>query len=121
MANRGYIESLLSPLPLDLRKPFTDLFRYLLKDLRFGQVVSGDPAENFGGGFFTTTTPAVANTEFTIAHSFGRTPYVVIPVLPLNVVNATLVPLTVSRAADANRVYLKSSAQTATVYVYMEG
>jgi hypothetical protein len=43
------------------------------------------------------------------------------PVLPLDTVNAKIVRLQVSRAADANRIYLKSPDTDAAVYFYLEG
>jgi hypothetical protein len=50
----------------------------------------------------------------------GRVPYVLIPVLSLDSVNQTLPDLTVSRAADASRFYLKSSSTSAAIAVMVE-
>lgn len=96
-------------------------FKYILRDIRFGRVTTGKAATNFSGGFFSGTTPSVANQEFTIPHTFGSPPYLLLPVLPVDTVNASMVRLTVSRVADASNVYLKSPETSQTVFVYLEG
>ena len=106
---------------LGLRRIFKTIFQYTLRDLRFGRAEDAQPSKNFGGGFYTVTTPAAAGTEFSISHGFGRTPYLLIPVLPLNTPSATIVPVTVSRAADEGKVYLTSTAASAVLTVYLEG
>jgi hypothetical protein len=123
MADLGLIESELRALPTDVQPTFLRIFRAILPDLRFGHPTGDtkDPSENFGAGFFAVTTPGVANTEFTIPHGFGRTPYLVVPVLPLDQVNAQIVPLKVTRVADDKRVYLSSSVVNATITVFVEG
>lgn len=123
MADFGNVDVMLASLPdSDQRKLFSAVFKYILKSgLRFGRAIAGDATENFGGGFFKATTPAVANEEFTVVHSFGRKPYLLIPVLPLDTVNAKIVRLQVSKAADATRIYLKSPDTDAAVYFYLEG
>lgn len=128
MADIGTIETYLAGLDSNdprvrdqNRKILKAIFEYMLKDLRFGRSIHQDPSKNFGGGFFKGTTDAVANTEFSIEHTFGRTPYLLIPVLPLDTVGARIVPLEVSKAADSSKVYLKSSETSKTVYVYIEG
>lgn len=65
------------------------------------------------------TTHATADTEFSIAHGLGQVPTLVIPVLPLDVGNQ-LVPLVVTRAPDASRVYLRSSSTGAPISLYLE-
>lgn len=76
---------------------------------------------NVGGHWYETTTHATPGTEFTIAHGFGRTPYLLFPVLPLDIDGAQLVPLTVSRVADEKRIYLTSSVGSANIIVGVEG
>jgi hypothetical protein len=132
MASEGNVDAMLTA----IQDPATQLtlkgiFRYVLSNIAFGrataggggvsQVSSAAPAENFPGGFFKGTTAAVANREFTVAHNFGRSPYLLIPVLPLDQIGAQLVPLTVTRAADASYVYLKSGVVSAPIFVYVEG
>jgi hypothetical protein len=107
------------------------VFRYLLSTLAFGRATAGGgvsaastavPSVNFLGGFtMPVTTPATANREFTIPHSFGRAPYLLIPVMPLDQVGASTVRLTVSRPADAANVYLKSPEVNQSIFVYLEG
>jgi hypothetical protein len=121
MADLGNVELMLAGLPDAVKRIMQGVFKYILKDIRFGRCVAGDPSQNMGGGFFTGTTASVANVEFTIAHSFGRTPYLCIPVLPLNTVNAKIVRLRVTRAADANRMYFDSPDVDSAVYLYVEG
>lgn len=121
MATPSYVDTLLGGLPIDQRRVWKSVWDYVLGNLRFGHAEDGTPSENFPAGFYTATTPAIANTEFSIKHGFGKAPYLLIPVLPLDVVNATIVPLTTSRAADNARVYLKSSASSAPITVFLEG
>lgn len=122
MADYGFIESTLAGIEdRELRRVLGAAFRYILKDIRLGRAKDGEQAVNFGGGFFTATTPAVANTEFAIEHTFGRPPYLLIPVLPLDQVGATIIPLRVERAADDRKVYLSSSETRQPVVVYLEG
>jgi hypothetical protein len=123
MASLSLVEGEIRSLPEALRPGLLRIFRAILPDLRFGHPTgdTSDPSTNFGAGFFAVTTPAVANTEFTIPHGFGRTPYLVVPVLPLDQVNAQIVPLKVTRVADDKRVYLSSSVASATLTVLIEG
>src|SRR3990167_485230 len=121
MADMGYIESHLAGLSDQaLRKILKSIFEYLLKDVRFGRAEDGEPSKNFGAGFFAATTASVAGTEFSIEHTFGRTPYLLIATLPLDKVGAKIVPLEVSKAADAAKGYLKSTVVDAPIYCYLE-
>lgn len=121
MADFGYITREVASLPKELRPSFLRIFQAILRDLRLGHPADATAATNFGGAFYEFTTPATPGDTFTIAHQFGRAPYLAIPVLPLDTVNATLVPLTVQRAADEKRIYLTSSVASATGIVYLEG
>ena len=105
---------------LSIQRILKSVFRDAVTS-RIGRVVTGKAATNLSGGFFSGTTPAVANQEFSIAHSFGSPPYLLLPVLPVDTLNASIVRLTVSRVADANNVYLKSPETSQTVFVYLEG
>lgn len=120
MAKASYVEALAGGLDSTLRRALRAIFDYVLRNLRFGRYEASKPSENFQAYFYTATTDAVANTEFSIAHSLGRTPYLLIPVLPLDVVNAQIVPLKVTKAADAQRVYLSSSTTSAVIHVLIE-
>lgn len=123
MADLGFIRSKIAALPAELRPIFTDIFTIVLKDLRLGHPTGSqpDPLTNFGGGFFQGTTASIANDEFTIAHGFGRTPYLAWPVLPLDQVGTRTVDLAVTRAADNKRIYLSSSVVSAPITVVVEG
>jgi hypothetical protein len=120
MATPGYIDSLLGGLEADLRVALKRIFDYVLRNLRFGPVAHSVRTENFQAYYYTATTPATANEEFSIAHGLGRVPYVLLPVLSLDSINQSLVPLSVSRAADASRFYLKSSSTSAAIAVMVE-
>jgi hypothetical protein len=122
MADLGYIESQLTGIADPaLRKVLLSVFKYLLKDVRFGRAEDAEASVNFGGGFFEGTTPATPNEEFSIEHSFGRPPYLLIPVLPLDAIGANIVPLQMERAADSRKIYLSSSVASANFVVYVEG
>lgn len=123
MADLGFISSELQALPPDLRVILLRVFTSILTDIRLGHPKGEqpDPMKNLGGGFFAGTTAAIANTEFSIAHGFGRVPYLALPVLPLDQVGSKLVPLTVTRAADDKRVYFSSSVTSAPITLAVEG
>ena len=55
-------------------------------------------------------------------HGLGRIPYLAVPTLDVSAVGAKLPILSVSRAADAQRVYFKADAgSTGAVFsVYLE-
>ena len=124
MADLGIIESELRGISdVTLRRILTRVVRLIVPDTRFGHPTgkANDPMKNMGGGFFAATTPALADTEFSIAHNFGRVPYLAIPVLPLDQVGARVVDLTVTRGADDKRIYLSSSVTDAPVILAVEG
>jgi len=119
VASKGYIEQLLNGMPYEQRRPLLTAFNYLLDNLRLGLRSDRTRAENLQGYRYDVTTHADANTEFSFAHGLGSAPYLLVPVLPLES-GAQLVPLTVSKAPDGERVYLKSSSTGASVSVYIE-
>lgn len=123
MADLGSLESELGGLEPGLKKVLTRLLRQLVPDIRFGHPTGNakDPMKNIGGAFLSGTTHATPNTEFSIAHNFGRVPYWLMPGLPLDQVGAQIVPLTVTRAADDKRIYLSSSVASAAITVAVEG
>lgn len=120
MATSSYVASLLGGVEQGLKRALTFAFEYVLRNLRFGRADDQSASENFQGYFYSATTHATANTEFSVAHSLGQTPYLVIPVLPLDAVGAKIVPLTVTRAADDVRIYLSSSVESAPITLYVE-
>lgn len=120
MADIGGIESEFGGIASDIKKACVAAFRYLLNNLTLGAPDEGRRAKNFQWYWFSGTTPAVANTEFSIAHGLQKVPNVILPVLPVLQVGAQMVPLQVTRAADANRVYLRSSSTSAAIVVLIE-
>lgn len=98
----------------------SDIFRTLLRTLRFGRV-DASASENFKGVFLTGTTASVANTEFTIAHGLVRPPHLLIAVAPLTAAGGKIVRLTVTQPADGQRIYLSSPDTSAPITVYVEG
>lgn len=121
MADLGYIQRELGSLPRDLRPTLQRIFQAILKDLRLGHPADATASTNFGAAFYEGTTPATPGETFTIRHQFGRAPYLLLPVLPLDTDGAQIVPMTVQRAADENRVYLTSTVANAPFIVLLEG
>lgn len=120
MASAGYVDRLLTAVETGLQRVLKEVFRYILTSLRFGPFEHQTRCENFQAYYLEGTTPATANQEFSIVHGLSRAPYLVVPVMPLNAVGARIVPLEVSRAADATRIYLKSSVASAPITVIIE-
>lgn len=122
MASRDALFGEIGSLPQPLRAPMQRILTLLTK-MRFGHPtdeVRSVPT-NFDGAFLQGTTPAIANEDFTIAHGLPSAPYLLVPVLTLDVEGAQLVPLTVTRVADAKRIYLSSSAASAPFCCLVEG
>lgn len=117
MASKGYLETFLNALPSDYRYPLRQALFYVMDNWRIG---TGRRAENAQWYRVTSTTASVANTEFSIAHGIGSAPTQLIPIVDLSDVNSQLVPLQVSRAADAERVYLKSTSTSAVFTCLLE-
>lgn len=117
------IESKLQGLPEALRQPLKEIFTELTRNLRYGHPLGEqpDPCMNFAAGFFTGTTAAIANDEFSIAHNFGRVPYLAFPILALDTVGSTTPVLRVTRAADDKRVYLSSPTVNTDLVLVIEG
>jgi len=117
MANAGYIATLLNGLDSDVKRVLVPAFDYLQNNWRLGTGVRATNAQWYR---VESTTASVAGTEFSIKHGLGVAPTTLIPVLDVGAVGAQLVPLAVSRAADAERVYLTSSSTSAAFIAYLE-
>lgn len=117
MADKGYVDNLLNALDDQIRYPIRSAIWYLMDNWRLG---TGTRAKNAQLYRYTSTTASVANTEFSVTHGLPAAPATLIPILDLTTVGAQLVPLTVSRAPDASRVYLKSSSTSAVVTFFLE-
>lgn len=118
MASLGYIKSLLNTLPNEVRKALEPAFQHLIVD---GYSLGGGrKATNFNWYSFESTTAGTANEEFSILHGLNQIPSQIIPVLDLNTVGSQIVPLEVSKAPDAHRIYLKSTSTGAPFKIYVE-
>ena len=124
MATVGHVETLCGGIDSAVRKAIVASFTYVLKNIRWGRPGEIDEqvmAENISAVFLHGTTPAIANTEFSIEHGLATTPYLLIPVLDLQTVGSSVVRLTVAQAPDMRRVYLKSPDTSAPFTVLVEG
>lgn len=121
MARAALIDTITGGLDPDLRRVLKQIFEYVLGNLRLGQPINQERAENLQAYFYDVVTPATPGTEFSIQHNLGIAPYLLLPVLPLQSVNAQIVPLRVTKLADANRIYLSSTVASASVTVLVEG
>jgi hypothetical protein len=122
MARASFVETQLGGVESGLKRALKSIFDYVLSNLRFGPVIPNTRTENFTGRYYTGTTHTTPDTEFSVKHEFqGLKPYLLIPVLDLTAVNGVLPQLTVTRAADRERVYLKSPVAGATFTFYLEG
>lgn len=121
MAAIGYLESLLNTLPAEIRRVLTAFSREAFTALRFGAPSADAVAcENLGGHLVPYVTSSTANREVAVAHKLGRIPRLGFQVFALNTVNATGPVLTVSRAADATYLYVKSATTSASGWLYVE-
>lgn len=120
MADSSYVKSIVGSLSADVKKALDLAFTYVLGNLRFGAVEHQTRATNFQAYWLTGVTSSNTLEEFTIAHGMGRTPMVAFPVLPLDQVGAQAVTLQISRAADAQRIYLKSASTSVAFAVLVE-
>lgn len=117
MASIGYVKTLLNRLPADQRPIWEAIVDEIMRQARIGD---SDKAQNFAWFATEFTTHGTANTEFSVEHGMGSPPSRFIPSVKLDVSGAQLVPLTVSRTADARRVYFRSSSTGAFVSGHFE-
>jgi hypothetical protein len=124
MATSSYAKTLLGSLPADLKVALGRVVEYVFdRTLAFGPIdatVAETATQNFAGRYVKLVTSATANAEFSVTHGLGRVPNVWWQVGSPITVNSQSVALTVSRAADAGRVYFTSASTTATTWVYLE-
>lgn len=117
MAAPGYIDTILNALDANIRVPLTTAFQFVMRELALGD---NTKAENFSWYRISGTTHATANAEFSIAHGMDHAPSKLIPIVSLDAAGGALVPLTVTKASDARRIYLKSSSTGAAFTAYLE-
>jgi hypothetical protein len=121
VADVGYISAQLSAVPdATTRRILQDVFKHVLGNIRIGVPAHQTRAVNLQAYWLNSTTPAIANEEFSIAHGLPSTPHYALPVLELDKPGAQTVSLTVSRAADSKRIYLKSASTSAPILILVE-
>lgn len=120
MADISYVKSVFGGTDEQTKKAADQAFTYVLNNLTLGAPDHRKRSKNFQWYWYEVTTSSVANQEFSFAHDLGRTPTVLIPVLPLGTAGMKTVNLEVSRVADDARVYLKSASTSAPIVVLVE-
>lgn len=120
MAASGGAETLLNGLKDDVKRVLVEYTRFFLPNLRIGPLETAK-AENFSA-FKITSTSGTSTGEFSVEHGMGRTPYLAIPVVDLSAVGSRFLQLSVTRAADDRRIYLKPEAGStnAMFSIYVE-
>src|SRR5258707_1348462 len=117
MAAFGYVLTLLNSLDAAMRVPLNNAFEYTMRELSLGGQTKAD---NFNWYKVSGTTHATANTEFSVLHGMDHAPTKLIPVLKLDSTGGSLAALTVSRAADNKRIYLKCASTSVAFVGYLE-
>lgn len=113
----NYVGTLLNSLEPAVKKVLQLAFDYVQATFRLGTDLKATNANWYRQ---VTTTHVDAYAEFSVAHGMDGIPTTVIPVLDLNAVGSQLVPLVVTRAPDAKRIYLSSPSTAAVVTFYLE-
>jgi hypothetical protein len=121
MAVIGYVDTLVAPLPQEMRKALTDCFSYAFATYLWGPVVNGRRAVNGQQYFISFVTPALANQEFAVPHGLSAVPNLAVPVLDVRSANSAIVPLTITRKADNQYLYLKSPNVSIPVTLLVDG
>jgi hypothetical protein len=103
----------------DTRRALEECFTHVLGNIRFGVPEHQARAVNLQT-YFQASTTASSTGEFTVPHGLGLVPHLAIQVLDLSQPGAKVVPLEVSRAADASRLYLKSTSTAAPFWLLVE-
>ena len=119
MAVPGLVETMLGGLEATTRKVLSEIFRYTLPNGRLGPVEHQTKSENLQA-YHVVSTTASSTGEFSVVHGMGRIPYLASPTLDLTAIGAQLVPLEVTRSADAQRLYLKSTSTAAVFSLIVE-
>ena len=110
MADKAYVLTLLRGITDQrTRVALEQAFTHVMDNIRLGVPEHQTRAVNLQGYWLQSTT-ASDTSEFSIAHGLLTAPHYAIPVLELDKVGSKAGGLTVSRAADAARIYLKADA-----------
>lgn len=120
MANTGYVLGKLRGLPDNVKSALTDIFTYVLPDIRVGLPGHQNKAENLAWIQLNGTTSSAANQEFSIVHGLATAPRVVFPCLDVTSSGTQMIPLVSSRPADTRRIYLRSSVASAAFTIFAE-
>lgn len=123
MADIGYIRRLLSGLSNDRdRVILTTAFEHALGNMRFGVPDNQTRSVN-GQWYWEQSTTATSTAEFSFAHGLPSAPSYGIPIIKFDTVGSKAGYLTVTRAADGKRIYLKADAGStnAPVTLLVEG
>lgn len=117
MADKGYVLTLLRGIP-DARTQsvLKEVFTHVLDNLRLGVPEHQTRAENMQQYWLQSTT-ATSTSEFSVQHGLVQTPRYALMVLELDRPGSKAGGLTVSRAADGSRIYLKADAGSTNVPV----
>lgn len=107
----GYLKTIIRGIPdAKTRQVMEQFATHIAQNFRFGEPEHQTRSEN-AQLYWQQSTTASDTSEFTIAHGItGTTPRYAIPVLELDRVGSKVGGLTVSRAADGSRIYLKADA-----------
>ena len=120
MADIGYVTGLLRGVKDEqTRNALQQIFTHILGNLRFGVPDNQTRATN-GQWYWLSSTTASDTSGFSILHGLPNAPAYGIPVLELDKVGSKAGFLTVTRAADGKRIYLRADAgSTATPYTVL--
>ena len=110
MADIGYVRTLLASIKDDgTRRVLIAAFEHVLSNIRLGVPDHHMRATNLQA-YWQQSTTASDTGEFSIAHGLPSAPHWAIPVLDLSQPGSKAGYLTVSKAADTRRIYLKADA-----------
>lgn len=120
MADIGFVRGYLGGLPDNVKKALTDVFTYVLPNIRVGLPGHQKPAENLAWIQLDGVTSTTANQEFTIAHGLTMPPRVIFPCVDMTSSGTQLVRLYTTRPADSKRLYLRSPEVNAAFTCFAE-
>ena len=115
MADLGYVRSLIRGIPDEKTRSVLDqVMTHVLENIRLGVPDHQTRATNLQA-YWQESTTATSTGEFSVAHGLPSAPNYAIPVLALGTPGSKAGFLTVSRAADARRIYVKCDAGSTAV------
>lgn len=114
------MSTLLGALSGDVKRVLTEIFNYVLPNTRFGPISHQDKSESFQAYWLESTTPAASTTEGSIVHGMGRAPYLAVLGVRLDSTGGQMIPLTISRKADSQRIYYRSTSTSAPFAILAE-